>query len=118
MDEKATPLLAEPDYASDLERRFAQAAPSLFPEWSKTLLYQPVTFRLARRTSYTPDFMMVTSRVVEFYEIKGSWKAPHQEDARAKLKIAAKMFPWFRFWAATPKKKRDGGGWDFEEIKP
>ncbi|WP_169790156.1 hypothetical protein [Stenotrophomonas humi] len=36
-------------------------------------------------------------------------------DARAKIKIAAAMYP-FRFFAVMVKPKRNGGGWDVEEF--
>lgn len=39
-----------------------------------------------------------------------------QDDARAKIKIAAAMFP-FRFVAVTVKAKKDGGGWNVEVFE-
>lgn len=36
--------------------------------------------------------------------------------ARAKIKIAAELYP-FRFLAARPKAKKDGGGWDIEVFE-
>lgn len=48
---------------------------------------------------------------MELHEVKGFW----QDDARAKIKIAAAMFP-FRFFAVKVKTKREGGGWDVEEF--
>lgn len=41
--------------------------------------------------------------------MKGHW----QDDARAKIKIAAAMYP-FRFIAVKAKPKRVGGGWEVE----
>jgi len=76
--------------------------------------YEPIALRLARRTTYTPDFMvMLLDGTLEFHETKGFW----EEDARVKIKVAANMFP-FRFLAIKEKPKKSGGGWDIEEIKP
>jgi hypothetical protein len=49
---------------------------------------------------------------IECHEVKGHW----MDDARAKIKIAAEMYP-FRFLAVRPKAKRDGGGWDVEVFE-
>ncbi len=77
--------------------------------------YASVKLRLADRTWYTPDFLVHRlGSGLEFYEVKGSWKAPHQEDSRVKLKVAAELYPQFQFFAAVPNKET--GGWDIEEI--
>lgn len=79
--------------------------------------YASHKFRLADRTWYTPDFVVWLdggATVAHAYEVKGSWKAPHQEDSRVKLKVAAELYPQFTFFAAVPN--RDTGGWDIEEI--
>lgn len=96
----------EARYASHLElRRIAGEILS----WS----FEPITLRLAKRTTYTPDFFVVTaSREIELHEVKGSWRAPHQDDARVKIKVAAKLFPEFRFVSASV----DGKSWKFEEF--
>lgn len=80
------------------------------------VLYASIKLRLADRTWYTPDFavLRIGSPRVEFYEVKGSWKAPHQEDSRVKLKVAAEAYPQFQFFAAVPNKAT--GGWHIEEI--
>lgn len=76
--------------------------------------YESIKLRLADRTWYTPDFVVWTGAHVNVYEVKGSWKAPHQEDSRVKLKVAAELYPQFTFFAAVPNKET--GGWDIEEI--
>lgn len=77
--------------------------------WHK---FEGIKLRLADNTFYTPDFaVMAADGVIEFHEVKGFW----QDDAKAKIKIAAAMFP-FRFFAVKVKAKRDGGGWDVEEF--
>lgn len=75
--------------------------------------FEGVKLRLADNTFYTPDFaVMLTNGQMEMHEVKGFW----QDDARAKIKIAAELYP-FRFLAAKPKTKKDGGGWEIEVFE-
>ena len=70
--------------------------------------FEPVTLRLAKRTSYTPDFMVVgTDERIEFHETKGFMR----DDANVKLKVAAATFP-FVFKLVT----RKGGTWTISEV--
>ena len=70
-------------------------------------------FRLADNTFYTPDFAVMTANCgMECHEVKGFW----QDDARAKIKIAADLYP-FRFIAIKAKAKKDGGGWSEEAFE-
>ena len=74
--------------------------------------FEGVKLRLADNTFYSPDFaVMLASGEMEMHEVKGFW----QDDARAKIKIAADMYP-FRFLAVKVKAKKDGGGWAVEEF--
>ena len=74
--------------------------------------FEGVKLRLADNTFYTPDFaVMQASGHMEMHEVKGFW----QDDARAKIKIAADMYP-FRFIAVTKRAKKNGGGWQVEEF--
>ncbi len=74
--------------------------------------FEGVKLRLADNTFYTPDFaVMLASGQMEMHEVKGYW----QDDARAKIKIAADLYP-FRFIAITKRAKRAGGGWAVEEF--
>lgn len=59
--------------------------------------FEPLTFRLAKRTNYTPDFMAVTQDEIWIIEVKGSYE---REDARVKWKTAAEMYPMFRWFVA------------------
>lgn len=83
-------------------------------EWMKEVLwwkFEGLTFRLADRLRYTPDFVvMLASGFIECHECKGFWA----DDAKVKIKTAAAMFP-FRFVAVKRRTKKDGGGW--EEIE-
>lgn len=74
--------------------------------------FEGVKLRLADNTFYTPDFaVMRAGGEMEMHEVKGHW----QDDARAKIKIAADMYP-FRFVAVQVKPKKAGGGWAVEEF--
>jgi len=70
--------------------------------------YEAVKLRLAKRTWYTPDFMIYFKDHIEIHETKGFWR----DDARAKFKVAAEMFPEFKFVAVQYKK----GIWIYEAI--
>ena len=95
----------EEAYARDLELRRTLGE----IEWFK---FEGVKLRLADNTFYSPDFaVMLAGGVMEMHEVKGYW----QDDARAKIKIAADMYP-FRFIAVTKRAKKDGGGWAVEEF--
>ena len=75
--------------------------------------FEGVKLRLADNTFYTPDFsVMLASGQMEMHEVKGFW----QDDARAKIKIAAELYP-FRFLAAKPRAKKAGGGWEIEVFE-
>ena len=77
--------------------------------WHK---FEGLKLRLADNTFYTPDFaVMSADGVMECHEVKGFW----QDDARAKIKIAADLYP-FRFIAINAKTKKDGGGWEVETF--
>ena len=78
--------------------------------WRK---FEGLKLRLADNTFYTPDFaVMAADGVIECHEVKGFW----QDDARAKIKVAADLYP-FRFVAVRAKTKKDGGGWAMESFK-
>ena len=55
---------------------------------------------------------LLADGVIECHEVKGFW----QDDARAKIKVAADMYP-FRFLAVRVKTKKDGGGWAMESFE-
>lgn len=72
--------------------------------------FEPLKFRLADKTFYTPDFMVQDmAGFIEFREVKGYW----EEDARVKIKVAAEMFPMFSFVGITWDKQI---GWVREEF--
>jgi hypothetical protein len=71
---------------------------------------EPLTFRLAGRTRYTPDFgVRIRGEPFTLVEVKGFMR----DDAAVKLKVAADMYPCFR-WLLV---RRDGRhGWDVREV--
>jgi len=73
--------------------------------------FERLKLRLADKTFYTPDFLVVRDECFEIHEVKGHW----EDDARVKIKVAAEMFPWFLFKAIRRAPKREGGGW-VEEL--
>lgn len=71
--------------------------------------YEAVGLRLADRTFYHPDFLvMMADGTLEAHETKGFMR----DDANVKLKVAASAFPFvFRL-----VKKQKGGAWDIRTI--
>ena len=92
---------SETQYAEHLET--LRAARAVL--WWK---FEGLKLRLADNTFYTPDFVVMPADCrIECHEVKGFWR----DDARAKIKIAASIYP-FRFLAVTKRR----GGWDREEF--
>lgn len=74
--------------------------------------FEGITFKLAKGCTYTPDFsVMLSSGELQMHEFKGHWIG----DARAKIKIAAGMFP-IKFVAVKAEAKCRGGGFIYEEF--
>ena len=66
--------------------------------------YESITFRLAPKTTYTPDFLVVLpDGKVQIHEVKGFAR----EDAIVKFKVAAQQNPWFEF-IMVKKSKTEG----------
>ncbi len=77
--------------------------------WRK---FEGLKLRLADSTFYTPDFaVMAGDGVLECHEVKGWWG----DDDRAKIKVAADLYP-LRFVAVRARPKKDGGGWEIETF--
>lgn len=72
--------------------------------------FESIRLRLAKNTFYTPDYFVVLEDCIEIHEVKGFW----EEDARVKIKVAAELYPCFRFIAVRGK----AGAWEFESIEP
>jgi hypothetical protein len=102
------------DGMNKTERAFAEMLDqSLRYEQISGWRREPVKFRLAGRTWYTPDFVVCpawspnTPRYI--FEVKGFMR----DDASVKLKVAAELYPCFRWFLV----RREGrNGWDVREI--
>ncbi len=78
--------------------------------------FEPVKFRLADRTYYTPDFMVVRADgLIEFHDVKGG---PIEDDAAVKMKVVAELRPEFAFVLVRERPRKAGGGWTTQEIGP
>jgi hypothetical protein len=101
-------------YRSRLEARYAGYLQELklageIESWK----YEPVTFKLAARTTYTPDFeVRLLYGCVCYMETKGYHK--NMAASRVKWKCAAEAHPEFQwFWVTWVR----GQGWHHEEYK-
>ena len=85
--------------------------------------FEPITLRLAPRTSYTPDFLvLLADGTIECVEVKALWsdgRVGYRDDARVKLKLAAQWFgALFRFRAVAGRIRRGQADWPLEEVLP
>jgi hypothetical protein len=77
----------EARYASDLE---IQRKSGDIAWWA----FEPIKLRLADRTFYTPDFVvMLNDGSIEFHEVKGHF----EDDAAVKHKVAIETYWMFEF---------------------
>lgn len=73
------------------------------------------SLRLARRTWYRLDYRVgAPDGVQEIHEVKGHW----EDDARVKIKVAARLFPEFRFIAVMNAGSKKRPVWDVEAVQP
>lgn len=91
----------ESDYEKDVLRILLMAGEI------RAYHFEGMRLRLADNTTYTPDWFVVYPGHFEFHEVKGFWR----EDAKVKIKVAAEMFPYFKFVAV---KKAGKGKWTSE----
>jgi len=75
------------------------------------LMIQSVTLKLAFDCRLTPDFSYIDENGrMTLEDVKGF----QREDALIKMKVAARLFPFFRFVIV----KKIKSGWDIFEVKP
>lgn len=74
--------------------------------------FEGLKLRLADGAWYKPDFFVVFPGHIELHEVKGFWR----EAARVRVKVAAELYPAFKFIAIKRRPKKLGGGWDQEEF--
>lgn len=84
---------------------------------------QAITLRLANGLRYTPDFVKISDATNEHAAPVSEWTAWEvkgfmRDDAAGKIKMAAALYPLIRFYLASKRKKKAGGGWAIQEILP
>lgn len=76
--------------------------------------YENLQFRLANRTTYTPDFVVfMADSSIECVDVKGS--AGWEQHTRVKIKVAAEQFPEFA-WTGYSESKGHPGEFTREEF--
>lgn len=96
--------VAMPDltYRSKLEQRYAQELDAMrhageIQRW----WFEPIKFNLAAKTTYTPDFLVLTKDgKLVFHEVKGFMR----DDAAVKLKVCAALYPFAEFLLITRRR--------------
>lgn len=78
--------------------------------------YEAIRLRIAfgnKPAWYKPDFLIVNADgSLHAHETKGWWKT----DARLRIKVAAGVYPWIKFVGVRKLKKKDGGGFEYENF--
>lgn len=98
----------EQDYADKLTRE----------NWR--FRFEALKLRLADNTYFTPDFVVYDpDGLIEFHEVKAEMsngKLLIEDDAAVKIKVAAEMYPEFKFVLCSKATKKNGGGWTMKEV--
>lgn len=98
----------EEEKLNGTEKRWLERLRSVVcPEW---IGIQCLTFKLGFDCRYTPDFVTIENGIFTVYEVKGGL---FREDAKAKLQIAARLYPMFR-WVLAVRKNND---WKISDVK-
>lgn len=126
--EPPRPKRAKPadGFDSKLERDFAEVLKRAEREqWIRRWWHHPCGFRLAPKCYFHPDMLVEPARYqhydpasgfrsgdnrLTFVEVKGGW---FRDDAKVKTKVAAEMFPCFRWLIVYREKQHD---WDIREV--
>lgn len=95
------------------EREFEAHLRAEYP--GREIHVQAVTLVLANGVRFTPDLFTPTlADGPTFWETKGHMR----DDASVKIKVAARLHPWAKFYLATKRPKKKGGGWITERVLP
>jgi len=78
----------------------------------KDYRFESINLRMADRTYYRPDFLVVFHTHFEIHEIKGGFV---QDDAMVKFKATAELFPWFKWKMIQGKPHR--GSYEWKTLK-
>lgn len=102
------------DGMNNWERQFRGV---LVTQWVH--VHREVSLPLANGVRYKLDFLCVGILEEGRFQIAGfEVKGMARATGIVKLKVAAKEFPWIKFHLVTKQKKKDGGGWNVQEILP
>lgn len=75
--------------------------------------FNQIKLRLATGAYYTPDFALIDpGGHLMIHETKGHWR----EAAKVRIKVAAELYPHFKFVAVTRQRLRAGGDWLFKQY--
>jgi hypothetical protein len=110
-------------YRSKAEEAFARRGWLEFETWINSvmshgrlheLVYEPISLNIPGGR-YTPDFMALfgLERWRAMVEVKATKYQPSYRDSRSKIRAAARVHRWDRFFVAWYK----NGAWTFEEIR-
>jgi hypothetical protein len=102
-----------PDGMNKLERSFFEHVKWQARDRNPTFIWrEPITFRLAGNTRYTPDFLVISGATQSIYNCVDT-KGHMEDDASVKIKVAAEMFPCFRFLLVV---RAGRNGWEVREV--
>lgn len=84
-------------------------------------IHREVSLPIGNGVRYKVDFVVAMklsvdggASVVKAFEVKGQFRPT----GIVKLKVAASAYPWIEFFLVTKQKKKAGGGWDIEGVRP
>ena len=104
---KTPQAMTDEDRLNGLEKRFLAYLRSL-PNIDRIYI-QAINFKLAWDTRYLPDFFTVsTDGKFSAWEVKGFMR----DDARVKMHVFARMYPWIQVFLVTHK----NGKWQIENV--
>jgi hypothetical protein len=76
--------------------------------------FHPIKVRLANHTWYEVDFLlMMADDTIEIHETKGGYTS---DKGQLKIKLCAEVLPIARMVKVTKLKKKEGGGWKYQEF--
>lgn len=77
--------------------------------------FEAVTFKLADRCTFTPDFqVLLPDGTIDYVDVKGC--GPVDPKSVVKIKVAAETFWMFKFVSEKKNSKKHGGGWTRTEY--
>ena len=104
---KIPPRILTPEYRSGDEKRYAEYLDLLYHageilDW----FYEPCKWKMADKTYYVPDFLVIYPDRIEFVEVKGYEKGRFGEKGVLKFKAIADKFPYFAWKLVSWRNKQ------------